>query len=89
MCGVGKRVISGSILLILGVFARSAHGWERTNILRSCNLVRNAVTCMIVHGAFGERTNILRSCNLKISVNRQEAWMKEAVAANEVCLSLT
>jgi len=25
VCGVGKRVISGSTLLILGVFARSAY----------------------------------------------------------------
>lgn len=63
MCGVGKRVISGSILLILGVFARSAYR--------------------------GERANILRSCNLEMLLDRQEAWIKEAVAENEVCLSLT
>jgi hypothetical protein len=61
--GVGKRVISGSILLILGVFARSAYREERANILRSCNL--------------------------EMLLDRQEAWIKEAVAANEVCLSLT
>jgi hypothetical protein len=30
--GVGKRVISGSILLILGVFARSAHGGTHKHI---------------------------------------------------------